>query len=85
MSSFLKVTKSCYFRGLESFKSYIYYRDMVNIVDATKGERSEEGIAEGRQSALIVVAKSLTAEGRSNENLVRITGLSIDERGVNVS
>ncbi|CAA6828885.1 MAG: Unknown protein, partial [uncultured Aureispira sp.] len=56
-------------------ESLKYYRDLKNVVDASKEEGKEEGKIEGK----IEVAKEMKTDGISIGKIVKYTGLSKEE------
>ncbi|MEZ4963272.1 MAG: Rpn family recombination-promoting nuclease/putative transposase [Saprospiraceae bacterium] len=60
-----------------------YYRDMKNVVDTAKEEGlvegMEKGIEKGMEKKSIEIARQMKAEGFSDEQIARLTGLTSNE------
>ena len=60
-----------------------YYRDMVGVVETAHREGIQkglqEGIEQGRRSERLTIAKAMKAAGNSDELIVQITGLSLED------
>ena len=52
-----------------------YYRDIKNVVDTSR----EEGKEEGREERNIQIAKQMKKEGFTNQQILKLTGISDDE------
>ena len=64
-----------------------YYRDMVGVVETARREGIqkgvqegiEQGIEQGRRSERLTIAQAMKAAGNSDELIVQITGLSLED------
>lgn len=60
-----------------------YYRDLNNVVDTSREEGRieglQEGLAQGRQEGIQLVAKQMKEAGIPIQDIVRYTGLTVDE------
>ena len=68
-----------------------YYRDLKNVTDTARGAGREEGLEQGLQKGLqkgreqgaqetrYAIAQKLRAEGLSEEQIARLTGLNASE------
>lgn len=64
-------------------ESLKYYRDIKNVVDTSREEGLKEGLKEGMEKGMekrnYEIAKQMKAEGFSNEQIHKLTGLSHQE------
>ena len=60
-------------------ESLKYYRDIKNVVDTSREEGRIEGKVEGKVEGKIEVAQQMKKSGFSNEQISKLTGLSISE------
>ena len=64
-----------------------YYRDMVGVVETARREGIqkgvqegiEQGIEQGRRSERLTIAQAMKAAGNSDELIVQVTGLSLED------
>lgn len=56
-----------------------YYRDMVGFVETARREGIQQGIEQGRRSERLTIAQAMKAAGNSDELIVQVTGLSLED------
>ena len=56
-----------------------YYRDMAGVVETARREGIQQGIEQGRRSERLTIAKAMKAAGNSDEFIVQVTGLSLED------
>ena len=57
------------------------YMDTMSCIEFATIKGREEGLAEGKSSATIEIAKSMKAEGMTIDMISKFTGLSVEEIG----
>ena len=55
------------------------YRDLRNTLDNAKKEGLEEGLIKGERNKAMEIATKMKAKGFSVDDIVQMTGLSVDE------
>lgn len=60
-------------------ESLKYYRDLQNVVDTSREKGLIEGIEKGMEKRNIEIAKQMKEEGFPNEQISKLTQLSIEE------
>ncbi len=52
---------------------------MVGVVETARREGIQQGIEQGRRSERLTIAQAMKAAGNSDELIVQVTGLSLED------